>query len=388
MSEIKKRHFLHFQFTNYHSGVEYVLPGGAFSGFYINGIAHGEVWIQMIGGGLLHGTINDDANHLLTGNNVTYLYPDFETMLYGKFVDMKMIKAKEASLLEIQCRFGMPTITKFEIADSPIEYYYKPPTNTSYGAGPEGVRDPFERKNLILAESTIPNSGEGKLLISEYWAQVTGTFKKMNVTLSRLSSNNINSNNICMPILFSGIFSTVDWTIQKDQPVLVALYNQYIYTPEQLTFLYKSCHFNISKSDDERRHCQKYAISQCSGKMFNLPSHLDTPDHFHSTLGPKVNHHFRLTNTFFQCVESPRWGLIQGIHKLKDVVIRKNDELFSNYGYRKGSDFPFDFPWFHALKIRTEKEILMEKEEEERRLKMKDKRRKRNKNNKKETKKQ
>ena len=42
------------------------------------------------------------------------------------------------------------------------EFFSQPTTNSTYGGGPMGVLDPFERKNMELSQSAIPESGQGK----------------------------------------------------------------------------------------------------------------------------------------------------------------------------------------------------------------------------------
>ncbi len=43
----------------------------------------------------------------------------------------------------------MIVVTKYSEPSGPY-FYYDPPTNESYGAGPPNVRDPYERKWLDL----------------------------------------------------------------------------------------------------------------------------------------------------------------------------------------------------------------------------------------------
>ena len=38
--------------------------------------------------------------------------------------------------------------------------FYSPPTNISFGGGPKN-KDAFEEASVVLAESTIPSSGDG-----------------------------------------------------------------------------------------------------------------------------------------------------------------------------------------------------------------------------------
>jgi hypothetical protein len=66
----------------------------------------------------------------------------------------------------------MVVVTKFSEPAGPT-FYYDPPTNETYGSGPPGVRDPYERKwlelvrrcydNFIL-ESKVSNNKMSKIL--------------------------------------------------------------------------------------------------------------------------------------------------------------------------------------------------------------------------------
>ena len=70
----------------FHSGMH-------FQGFFKNGQAFGHFWIQMVGGGHLHGQVNSDG--LISGNDIAYIYQDGETALLGEFEDRVMKQARQ-----------------------------------------------------------------------------------------------------------------------------------------------------------------------------------------------------------------------------------------------------------------------------------------------------
>jgi len=109
-----------------------VLNDVGFIGRYSNGKPVGDFWIQMIGGGLMH----------------------------GKFDDFIMKEGKEAEVVEVNCNeYGIPIESKFEVKSN-YSFFYQPSTNESFGGGgPHGVLDPYERKWIRLEDSSIPNSG-------------------------------------------------------------------------------------------------------------------------------------------------------------------------------------------------------------------------------------
>ena len=100
---------------------------------------------------------------LITGEELSYIYPDMNTAFKGKFENLMMKSTKEVEVLESGCdEYGMMMVTKYSDADHKgPQFYYERPTNISFGAGPPDVRDPFERKWLHLDTSKEPNSGEG-----------------------------------------------------------------------------------------------------------------------------------------------------------------------------------------------------------------------------------
>ena len=136
-------------------------PGVGFLGFYKNGLPHGHIWMETYGGGLLHGIV-DEYNHTLTGDSVSFVFPDRYSLFYGTFNGSKMVNAKEAILKGTICKNGLPVIDEVEILDRETTYFYQPRTNSTFGGGPYGVVDPYETRNFDVKWSGVPESGEGK----------------------------------------------------------------------------------------------------------------------------------------------------------------------------------------------------------------------------------
>ena len=67
----------------------------------------------------------------------------------------------------------------------------------------------------------------------------------------------------------------------------------------------------------------------------------------------QINHNFDFNNTHFEIIDHPRWGIIQGVVASRDI--KAGEELFGYYGY-KFAAFPDDFPWYHDLKAKVDKE--------------------------------
>ena len=221
--------------------------GTRFLGYYKSGYADGTFWIGMKGGkpySHMHGKISD-TNGRITGDNIFYIYPDMETSFIGKFENRVMKRARYAKVSEIKCdENGIPYVSKFsnESYYNDSIFYHEAPSNISFGAGPARIPDPYEKKMIDLGISKIPNSGQGVFLKED---------------------------------------------AKKD--MIISLYDGYVYTPDQMKIYKRNCAMNISKTDDERRHCNKYAIGiGMLNKMINIPPEIDIPQTFFPTLGQKV----------------------------------------------------------------------------------------------------
>ena len=85
---------------------------------------------EILHSGYFYGQINNQ--NLLEGNDIVFVYPDFETALVGKFVDsvndeVKMVSAKEARIVAFKCQNGLVDIKVKLKSDSPI-FKYDPPS--------------------------------------------------------------------------------------------------------------------------------------------------------------------------------------------------------------------------------------------------------------------
>ena len=221
--------------------------GMGYLGYYKNGRAHGKFWAGMFGGnpnGHLHGTIRQ-TDATISGNNISYIYPDMETAFLGKFEDLIMKDAQESAVLGVECdENGLLYVNQYSKPEpSSPHFYYEPATNVSYGAGPPGVPDPYERKWLELRTATNPKMGQG-------------------------------------------VFMKKD----AKKGVFISIYHGLVYRRGIEYQIYLShCGDNVTKSSNERRHCAKYALSiPPRDATINIPPDYDQPGMFLPTLGPKV----------------------------------------------------------------------------------------------------
>ena len=69
---------------------ESIFDGLSFIGRYDNGKAIGICWRQLVGGSWMYGLMDTDGQ--FSGENIAYIYPDFELALIGKFKNGMMVK--------------------------------------------------------------------------------------------------------------------------------------------------------------------------------------------------------------------------------------------------------------------------------------------------------
>ena len=106
--------------------------------FYSNGKKIGPAWEFKIGGGLLVGHV--DQRGELTGEDLVYAYPDFTTLLVGKFSSGIMMGAKQTTLTGI--KFDKITKVPYILYDKKLlqaskqVFAFQEPTKTSVGLDP------------------------------------------------------------------------------------------------------------------------------------------------------------------------------------------------------------------------------------------------------------
>ena len=188
----------------------------------------------------MHGKFNEEGK--ATGNDLAFIYPDMETALVGKFEDFVMKSAHEAEVLDATCdQDGLVIISKFANMSGP-EFYYEAPTNESYGAGPIGVIDPYERKSVQITPSSVHQAGEGVFAQKDFPAD-------------------------CCTCYYSGF-----------------LYDH----GEEGNGYQESCISNETLTMDERRKCKKYSLGLFHFRtLIDIPPQFDQPGMFQPTAGPK-----------------------------------------------------------------------------------------------------
>ena len=79
---------------------------------------------------------------VISGSDLAFIYPDYETAYVGRFENLVMRGAQVSEAVGHRCNeHGLMEVAFAEASGPLIEYW--PPTNTSFGAGPEVFLNQF-----------------------------------------------------------------------------------------------------------------------------------------------------------------------------------------------------------------------------------------------------
>ena len=88
--------------------IEKLIPGSHFQGSFRNGQASGHFWVEMEGGGHLHGQVSSDG--LISGNEIAYIYPGAKLALIGKFKSNVMVAGQKSRIIQATCKKNMVSL--------------------------------------------------------------------------------------------------------------------------------------------------------------------------------------------------------------------------------------------------------------------------------------
>jgi len=231
-------------------------------------VAYGRCWEWQEGGGYITGIV--DAKGQFSGDETAFVYPDFETTLFGRSENGVMISARPAMLecVDIINDIAEPVFT---ISDAPTVAHCRS-SRESVGKDPL-VRDPYEASTVQVRSSQVDGGGEG-------------------------------------------LYANRD--IKKGD--IVAFYNGIRLPP--------ACG---PKEDWDSSGYKIFAnTNEQWGERIDLPGDLIYLENYCATLGHKVNHSFvyNCTEWFFK---HPRHDLIPCTKAIRDI--QEGEELFLHYGY-------------------------------------------------------
>ena len=227
----------------------------------------------MIGGkrsnGYLHGTVSP-TDGTITGDRISYVYPDMETELLGRFEDGIMRDAQESNIEAINVdKNGLWKVqTHAPTKPKSAHFYYEPPSNITFGSGPKRVIDPYERKTLA----------------SEATRDTVCSAKKKGVFAGR-------ENKVIGP------------------GKVVSSFSGFVFGREggELETFKKRCSISTNKDNDNSMSCIKYAIDLPSrNAQINIPQEFDKSELVTDEIGlggmmipliPSLGH--KVSRTFF-----------------------------------------------------------------------------------------
>ena len=88
------------------------------------------------------------------GENIAFIYPDFETALLGKFENGVMIAAKPTRIAAERCNNGIKELKFSEPKENAPTLKYERPTNLRPGDQPL-VADPFETRRIYIGKGVM-----------------------------------------------------------------------------------------------------------------------------------------------------------------------------------------------------------------------------------------
>ena len=107
--------------------------------------------------GFLYGKLDSEGK--FSGENISFIYPDFLTGLRGIFKNGVLHSAKAVDVVAERCNNGVKELKLKTSAQSP-DVRWERAVGTKYGKNPR-VMDPHERKSVYVGQSTKPRANEG-----------------------------------------------------------------------------------------------------------------------------------------------------------------------------------------------------------------------------------
>ena len=254
-------------------------------GWYSNGKLTGLVWQFLVGGSCLTGEVDQFGNML--GDNITYLYPDFQTALQGYFIKGKMTMAQTCFIQLVSIRneichikFTQPRGPTYKFDEGTEEIICKEPL----------LPDPYESQYIYIRTSRMKGANEG-------------------------------------------LFTKKD--IPKD--FFLCFYNGVKLRSDELD------------DDKEDWEANAYKIVDLQGEdedgnlgILDIPPQYVSLKNYQASLAHKANHSFQ-PNAKFSLFDHPRFGKVPAVKSI--VEIPKDTEVLVSYDYAM-DEAP---PWYQEL---------------------------------------
>ena len=136
-------------------------------GTFVRNIPSGLAWqwrSKRMTEGFLYGEV--DRRGQFSGENITFVYPDFLTGLRGRFEHGVLVDAIAVDIVGERCKDGVKELMiEPAVKDGGVRWEKQEANHWFIGKNPL-VMDPYERKSVYVGESLIPGSEEG--LFNQY----------------------------------------------------------------------------------------------------------------------------------------------------------------------------------------------------------------------------
>ena len=240
---------------------------------FVNGRRNGISYQFKTGGGFVVGIVDAQTGEL-TGQDIAYVYPDFQTMIVGNFENGTLISGQSAELVAIvQSKNGLMQVIPGPMNWDDEKFTYSP-SNQTYIPFPL-KRDPMEEKFIHVSASSLSSKAAGR-----------GVFLKRN----------------CSNGTLVGFYNGVRMTDLESKV----------------------------KIEDRKSAYRMDNDWANPTEILNIPSKYRDLNLFNATLGHLVNHQTP-PNCWFGMIDHPRFGKIRSLVLLRDM--KAGEELFADYGY-------------------------------------------------------
>jgi len=245
--------------------------------------------------GYLYG--QSDQYGSFSGESILFLYPDFQTGIFGRFAAGVLVEGREVQVTAERCNQGFKEL-QFEIVES-RDHIWRPDVSDGKRIGSfPTTMDPFERKSVYVSESRLPDSDEGLFAKRDF---LKGDLVSYYNGLRRVEDD----------FLFPNLTKSQFWI-------------------EQAYFV------NLGEFCPSSWNMDPFG-------GIDIPTQYRDLKDYRATLAHKANHQFRGANVDFEAVDHPVFGKIACFVATKNIS--RGSEVFTNYQY----DLEFAPPWYVQL---------------------------------------
>jgi len=233
--------------------------------------------------GFLYGKVNNEGK--FTGDEITFIYPDFLTGLRGTFVNGVLEQATAVNIIAERCKGGIKEL-KLEDSNEVTVRWKREEANSTYIGQHPKVMDPHEKKSVYVDQSFIPRSKEGVFAARKF---MPGDLISYFGGLKTFEEN----------------FLLANMTEEEEEDAASYYYNLGLNIPSWWGYPH-----NI---------------------VIDTPGKWRDETEYRTTLAHKVNHKFKRNNAFFQTVHHPVFGALGCIVAKNEIEV--GAEIYVNYEY-------------------------------------------------------